>query len=81
MTHEDWFNKKLKSLYENEIPDVNASRQVYLRKIDRNIMNTIVAYRDTGIAHCQLASEVKINRKNLTTHMKRLIKKGTSEEN
>ena len=75
MSHENWFNKKLKSLYENEIPDVNASRQVYLRKIDRNIMNAIVAHRDTGIAHCQLASEVKINRKNLTTHMKRLIEK------
>lgn len=76
LTHDDdWFSQKLKSLLENKIPEVNPSRQVNLRRIDSNIMNTIVANRDIGIAHCQLASEVKINRKNLTAHMKILIEK------
>ncbi|HEY7081421.1 MAG TPA: MarR family winged helix-turn-helix transcriptional regulator [Nitrososphaeraceae archaeon] len=76
LTNEDWFDKKIKSLYENEVYDANASYQVSFRDIDRNIMNVIVAYNDTGIAHLQLAAEVKIDRKNLTTHTKTLIEKG-----
>jgi predicted transcriptional regulator len=76
LTSDDWFDKKIKSLYENKIPDANASREVSFRNIDRNIMNAIVAHHDTGIAHLQLASEVKIDRKNLTTHTKILIEKG-----
>ena len=73
--NDDWFSQKLKSEFENNTPEDNLSRQLYLRNIERRIMNTIVANRGTGIGHCQLAYEVKINRKNLTRHMKRLIDK------
>jgi hypothetical protein len=49
--------------------------QYQARKTEGKIMGVISAHHSSGISHLELARKVGIDRKNLTPHMKRLVKK------
>jgi len=61
--------------YNNENLD-DLPHHEYLRRTEMKIMRFVWANHEDGIHHLDLARKVEIDRKNLTSHMKRLIMKG-----
>lgn len=74
MAKEDWFFRR----YRTEYGDLSnlLPHEENVRKREEQIMSIINARGDEGIGHVQLATILGIDRKNLTQHMERLIKKG-----
>jgi predicted transcriptional regulator len=73
LVNHDWLDGKMRIEYDfSELP----SHEEYLRRKEAKIMKIILAHSDTGIPHLQLADVVRIDRKNLTPHMRRLMSKG-----
>jgi hypothetical protein len=56
--------------------DTDLPHHENLRRTEMRIMRHVRANSDDGIHHLDLARKLKINRKNLTPHMKRLMIKG-----
>jgi biotin operon repressor len=71
---EDWLHDRINLDYKKEnlaeLPHLE-----HLRRVEGRIM-MFLRFAEGGISHLELARKVGINRKNLTSHMKRLITKG-----
>jgi predicted transcriptional regulator len=71
----DWFPARMMLDYDDEnLADI--PHQEYLRRLEARIMMFIRGNQDDGIHHLDLAHKVGINRKNLTSHLRRLMMKG-----
>ncbi len=73
---DDWFERKYRLEYAEENLSDLLPHEEYVRRMEAKIVKVVLANRDSGIAHLQLAHIVQIDRKNLTPYMKRLIRKG-----
>jgi predicted transcriptional regulator len=73
---DEWFEGKKKIEYDEDKLDYLPPHEQYVRKTEGRIIEVISAHRDSGISHLRLAHIVKIDRKNLTPYMKRLMSKG-----
>src|SRR5690348_5199443 len=70
----DWLDERINLDYNNENLAENPHLE-YLRRLEGKIMMFVSSAKD-GIGHLELASNVEIDRKNLTPHLKRLMRKG-----
>ncbi len=73
---DDWFEGKYRLEYADENLANLLPHEEYVRKREARIMNVVLANIDSGISHMQLAHTLRIDRKNLTPYMERLIGKG-----
>lgn len=72
---QDWFASKMMLDYNDEnLADL--LRQERSRRREMQIMRFVIANKTDGIYHLDLARKMKIDRKNLTPYMKRLMMKG-----
>jgi DNA-binding MarR family transcriptional regulator len=70
----DWLDEIINLHYNNENL-TELPHQNHLKRVEGKIMMFVSCAQD-GIGHLELASRVGIDRKNLTPHLKRLIRKG-----
>ena len=73
---DEWFEEKRTIEYGQDTLDDLLPHEEYVRKKEEKIMKVIIGHGDSGIAHLQLAQIIGIDRKNLTSYTKRLMRKG-----
>jgi predicted DNA-binding transcriptional regulator len=74
LKNDSWLRAKI-AIERERIEDKSSLQEILLHKKELEIYDKVLEHAETGIAHGELASEIKIDRKNLRPYMRRLIKK------
>jgi predicted transcriptional regulator len=69
-----WLRAKI-AIEREGIKDKRSLQEILRHKKELEIYDKVLEHAETGIAHGDLASEIKIDRKNLRPYMRRLMKK------